>query len=117
MRYANYSKVSFGYQKVTHIYNILFLKPNYSPVLPVFYFTHFTNFKENKNIDYIYDFAPKETRNFINLLAENKSDFLYKLQELFNTASACQDLIQYADNHSIEYRLINSNNYDDGNED
>lgn len=79
-------------------------------------FTHFTNFKENKNIDYIYNFTPKEAGNFVEQLAENKSEFLYKLQELFNTASACQDLIQYADNHGIEYRLIDSNNYDDGNE-
>lgn len=79
-------------------------------------FTHFNHLKKYMDLDYIYVFTSKEANNFVKMLAENKSNFLYKLQKLFNTASACQDLIQYADNHSIKYRLIDSNNYDDGNE-
>lgn len=79
-------------------------------------FTHFSHFKANMDLDYIYVFSSKEANNFVKMLAENKSDFLYKLQEMFDTASACQDLIQYADNHSIEYRLIDGNDYHDDNE-
>ncbi len=79
-------------------------------------FTHFNHFKNDMDIDYIYDFTPKEASFFVKLLDENKSEFLYKLQAMFNTASACQDLIQFADNNCIEYRLIESNNYDDGHE-
>ncbi len=76
-------------------------------------FTHFNHFKEDMNIDFIYDFTSKEANDFVKTLAKNKSDFLYKLQEMFNTPSACQDLIQYANNHSIEHQLIDGNNYDE----
>ena len=72
-------------------------------------FTSFNHFKDGATIDYIYKFEPKETDIFVKLIAENKSEFLYKLQEMFNTATACQDIIQYADNHFIKYNFEEKN--------
>ena len=79
-------------------------------------FTHFYRCATKIVMDYIYEFLPKEANKFVKLIAEDKVDFLYELQKMFNTATACQDIIQYADNYGINYRLIPDLNYDDGKE-
>lgn len=79
-------------------------------------FTHFYRCCTHIVMDYIYEFSAKEANKFVKLLAENKSDFLYKLQEMFHNATACQDITHFADNNGLNYRLIPELNYDDGDE-
>ena len=69
---------------------------------------NFSNFNHTVKyvVDYRYKFNKKETNKFTKLLAKNKSDFLYKLKERFNTSSACADLTKYATDNNIDYDFI-----------
>ena len=69
-------------------------------------FTNFNHVADKYVIDYRYKFNEKETQKFIKLLANGQSTFLQKLQEKFNSSSACADLIKYADENDISYKFL-----------
>lgn len=79
-------------------------------------FTHFNHILEDSDFDLIYKFNTVETRKFIKLLADNKSDFLYELKTKFNSFTACADIIKFVDINSIKYEIIKGNCDNDGNE-
>ena len=55
--------------------------------------------------EYFYKFNSYSVKIFKKLLKANKSNFLNKLSEKFNSASACEDLISFANENKIEYKL------------
>ncbi len=79
-------------------------------------FTHFNYLLEDSNLDLIYKFNPTETRKFIKLLADNKSDFLYELKTKFDSFSGCTDIIKFVNSNDIRYEIIEGNYNDDGDE-
>lgn len=66
---------------------------------------HYNNIDSYDRLDYLYIFSKKESNKLVKFFAENKSDFLYELKAKFNTASACSDLIHFADIHNIKYKF------------
>ena len=65
----------------------------------------YNNIDSYGRLDYLYIFSKKESNKLVKFFAENKSDFLYELKAKFNTASACNDLIHFADIHNIKYKF------------
>lgn len=69
-------------------------------------FSNFNHTVDKYVVDYRYKFNKKETKKFIKLLSNGEPTFLQKLQEKFNSSSACADLIKYAEINDIEYEYI-----------
>ena len=61
---------------------------------------------EEKDLqEYFYKFDSLSIKSFKKILNANKANFLDKLSNKFNSISACEDLISFADKNKIDYNL------------